>query len=124
MAAIKRVSLKLVLVVSVLIVGAGIGLQQWVQRADPCSREDEQALVKRYPGLKELYTAQQAETEELLREHRRQDVRINLELSGQKIAPEDALRLSMQQIDELAALRKRQRAEFLRQCRARVRASR
>lgn len=124
MAVSKRVSLKLFLVVSVLVVGAGIGVWQWLQHADPCRQETEQVLVQRYPALGELYKTQQAETEELLKEHRRQDVRINLELSGQKIAPEDALRLSMQQIDELAALRERQRAEFMQQCREVVRASR
>ena len=85
-------------------------------KSDPCSTETVEALVERYPQLKEIRERQQQETAKLLAMHRQQDVTVNLEMSSEQISPEEALKLSLLQIDQLAALRKRHSEEFKKLC--------
>ena len=83
---------------------------------DPCRTQATNELVVRYPGLKKLQHRQQRATEALLIRQRAQDVVVNLKMNSAQISPEQALQLSVQQVSELAALRKHQQQEFISLC--------
>lgn len=119
----KRAALALIVTVAVVLVGAGVGVSKLLRHADPCRDLGSGALLQRYPTLRELAEQQKAETEALLRQHRRQDVRINLQLGGEEMTVEEAMQLSLQQIEELSALRERHQAELVERCQELVRAS-
>lgn len=84
---------------------------------DPCETADREALIARYPVLAELVERQRLESERLLVLQREQDMAINLELSQDRISPEEALRLSLNQVNEIAALRRMHRGAFVQICR-------
>lgn len=73
-------------------------------------------LAARYPGLKKLQQRQRRVTEALLVRQRAQDIVINLKMNSTQISPEQALQLSMQQVREVAALRKHQQQAFIALC--------
>ena len=83
---------------------------------NPCLTETVDVLIDRYPQLKELKDKQDDETEKLLEMHRQQDVIVNLKMSNAELSPDQALRISLGQIDQVAALRKRQHEEFKNMC--------
>jgi hypothetical protein len=74
--------------------------------------------MEMYPDLKHLRERQQNEMERLLEMHRRQDVIANLKMSNDEITPEQALRLSLDQGNQIAAMRDRQHQEFDNMCEA------
>lgn len=82
-----------------------------------CETKPKGELIDLHPELQELVERHRLETERLLTRHRIQDVTINMLMSSQSIDPEEALRLSMGQVDELAELRRRQDEEFKALCR-------
>ena len=104
----------------IVIVLCGYGVSQyWVflkKKNDPCLTQTVDALVEQYPRLKELREKQQNETAKLLAMQRQQDVIVNLEMSSEQMSPEQALRMSIGQIDQLAELRKHQSEEFRNMC--------
>jgi len=84
--------------------------------SDLCMTSPTAELTARYPGLKKLQQRQQRLTEALLARQRAQDIVINLKMNSVQISPEQALQLSMQQVGEVAALRKHQQQEFIALC--------
>lgn len=93
---------------------AGIILYvQYVRKeSNPCLTETVDVLVGRYPQLKELKEKQQTEMAKLLAFHRQLDLNVNLEMSNEQVSPEQALRLSLIQLDQVATLRKNQAEAF------------
>lgn len=83
----------------------------------PCDTKPVAQLVDLYPELGKLAEKQRLDAEHLLGRHREQDVLINMQMRGNKISPEEALRLSVMQVEELAALRRQQENEFRSLCR-------
>lgn len=83
---------------------------------NPCLTETQGVLMDRYPQLKELKDKQDDETEKLLEKHRQQDVIVNLKMSNAELSPDQALRISIGQIDQVAAMRKRQNEDFENMC--------
>jgi len=102
----------------VLVAGTGIYFLTIKYTADPCKTETQESLMEMYPDLKSLRGRQQNEMERLLEMHRRQDVIANLKMSNDEITPEQALRLSLDQGNQIAAMRKRQHQEFNNMCEA------
>lgn len=100
-----------------LVVALGLVALQHFRATDPCLELEREALLSTYPELRELWERQQRETERLLARHRAQDVSVNVQLGAERITPEEALRLSLGQIDELAALRREHQEIFHRTCR-------
>ncbi len=88
-----------------------------VKRDDPCTTMSAQELIAFYPELDELARKHRLETDKLLTLHRTQDVLINLKMSSEQVDPEQALQISMRQVNDLAAMRKAQMAEFDALCR-------
>ncbi len=88
-----------------------------VKGDDPCKRMTTQELIAFYPELDELARKHQLETDKLLTLHRTQDVLVNLKMSSEQLDPEQALQISLRQVNEVAALRKAQAAEFEALCR-------
>lgn len=86
------------------------------KNSDPCLTETVEVLTDRYPQLKKLKERHQEETARLLAMHRQQDVTVNLEMNSEQINPEEALKLSLLQINQLEDLRKRQNEEFNKLC--------
>ncbi len=103
-------------VVTLALLGMVMVTPAW-HRPSPCERETPAALAERFPELRALRARQRLETERLLNQQRVQDVIINMQMSSRKISPEEALRLSTGQVEALAALRRRQKAEFMTLCR-------
>ncbi len=117
MAAGKILKWSIVLLALVL-AGSGALLMTPVMRPpSPCETKPVAELVDLYPELQTIVKKQRLDTERLLARHRAQDVMINMQMSSRKITPEQALRLSMGQVEELAALRQRQDSEFQALCR-------
>ena len=85
-------------------------------KSDPCVNETVDALSRQYPQLNDLRERHQAETAKLLAMHRQQDVMVNLQMSTEQVSPEEALRISIGQIDQVAVLRKRQHDQFDKLC--------
>ncbi len=79
---------------------------------NPCLTKTTQELVTIYPDLNVLKKKHQLNTDKLLTLHRTQDVLINLKMTSEQIDPELALQISMQQVNELAAMRQAQEKEF------------
>lgn len=104
------------ILVSVCVAGVGVYLAAVVFKSDPCKTETEEVLIERYPQLKVLREKQQEETEKLLEMQRQQDVIINLKMGNEEISPDQALRFSLNQVDQLADLRKRHRKDFDKMC--------
>lgn len=102
----------------VLVAGTGIYFLTIKYTADPCKTETQESLMEMYPDLKSLRERQQNEMERLLEMHRQQDVIANLKMSNDEITPEQALRLSLDQGNQIAAMRKRQHQEFNNMCEA------
>ena len=100
----------------ICIFGIGLYLVFVKNNSDPCLTETVEVLINRYPQLKDLKEKQQDETAKLLAMQRQQDLMVNLEMSSEQISPEQALRLSLGQIDQLAELRKRHSDEFKNLC--------
>lgn len=107
----QAVSLGLVL--SLVLVAILLG----VKGDDPCSTMTAHELTAFYPELDELARKHQLETDKLLTLHRTQDVLVNLKMSSEQVDPEQALQISMRQVNELAAMRKAQMKEFDTLCR-------
>ncbi len=107
-----------IILLAIALGGAGMVLMTPAMRApSPCETKPVAQLVDLYPELKALAQKQRLDTEQLLARHRAQDVMINMQMSGNKITPEQALRLSTAQVKELAALRHHQESEFQALCR-------
>jgi uncharacterized membrane-anchored protein YhcB (DUF1043 family) len=106
------------IVAIVLVAGTGIYFLIIKYTADPCRTETQEALMEIYPDLKSLRERQQNEMERLLEMHRQQDVIANLKMSNDEITPEQALRLSLDQGNQIAAMRERQHQEFNNMCEA------
>lgn len=79
---------------------------------NPCLTKTAQELVTIYPELNALKKTHQLNTDKLLTLHRTQDVLINLKMTSEQIDPELALQISMQQVNEFAAMRQAQGNEF------------
>jgi len=96
------------------------GISQYSQyvkeKSNPCLTETVDVLIDRYPQLKKLKEKHDDETEKLLEMHRQQDVIVNLKMSNDELNPEQALRISLGQIDQVAVLRKKQNEEFKNMC--------
>ena len=88
-----------------------------VKGDDPCKRMPARDLIAFYPELDELARKHRLQTDQLLTLHRTQDVLVNLKMSSEQIDPEEALRISLRQVKEVAALRKAQAEEFGALCR-------
>lgn len=103
----------LLLVLAGLCISGIILYVQYVKKeSNPCLTETVDVLVGRYPQLKELKEKQQAEMAKLLAFHRQLDLNVNLEMSNEQVSPEQALRLSLIQLDQVATLRKNQAEAF------------
>lgn len=100
---------------------AAVAAYRYLLTVDACETLDRQALFLRYPELESLWTRQQEETERLLARQRAQDIAINLDLGGERITPEEALRLSLNQINEISDLRREHKEIFRLTCRELVR---
>lgn len=85
--------------------------------ADFCAGTDREMLYSSYPSLRDLAERQQRETERLLARHRAEDIAVNQELGEEGLTSEEALRMSVNQVEEIAALRREHRAAFERLCR-------
>ena len=96
---------------------AAVAAYRYLLTVDACETHDRQALFLRYPELESLWTRQQEETERLLARQRAQDIAINLDLGGERITPEEALRLSLNQINEISDLRREHKEIFRLTCR-------
>lgn len=121
MAAVQRIRPWLFLAAAALLVLAlALLAYQHFRPADPCAELDRAALFSRYPALKALGERQEEEVARLLARHRAQDISINLELGGERITPEEALRLSLNQVNEVSALRREHNEAFRRACRGLV----
>ena len=108
----------IILAGSALAAGGMVLMTPLMTPLSPCATKPVAELVDLYPELDTLVQRQRAETERLLARHRAQDVIINMQMSSNKITPEVALRLSQGQVDELAALRRRQEDDFQALCRS------
>ncbi len=106
----------LVLVIAVAAVAGGLMMVPALRPASPCDILSPQELVQRHPELQALLDRQRLETERLLARHRAEDVMINMQMSSQRISPEEALRRSMDQVQEVAELRRRQERDFRARC--------
>ncbi len=107
----------LVLVIAVAAVAGGLMMVPVLRPASPCDTLSLQELVQRHPELQALRDRQRLETERLLARHRTEDVVINMQMSSQRISPEEALQRSMDQVQEVAELRSRQERDFRARCR-------
>lgn len=88
------------------------------QIKDPCLHEGRTVMAERYPELAALVKKQQQESDQLLASQRAEDLMINMQLSPDlSLSAEDTLKLSTTQIEELAKLRDKHKAEFLKECR-------
>ena len=88
------------------------------QVMDPCLNEGRSVMAKRYPELQKLLDRQRAESDRLMASQRAEDLMMNMELSpDSSLSPEETLKMSTNQVEELAKLRQRQNAEFLQECR-------
>ncbi len=101
----------------IALTAAAVGIHQYSRWADPCAGLDRHTLFARYPAMEALWIQQQEETERLLARQRAQDIAINLDLGGERITPEEALRLSLNQIHEISDLRQEHKEIFQRTCR-------
>lgn len=102
--------------VALVLVFAGLAWRH-LNSGDICESADRDTLISRYPALAELAERQRQETEKLLALQRAQDMAINVELGRDRISPDEALRLSLNQVNEVATLRARQREAFVQTCR-------
>lgn len=118
MAAVQRrkAGLFLVALVALMLVIAGLAWRHY-DAGDFCESADRETIIARYPALAELADRQRQETERLLALQRAQDMAVNLELSHDRISPEEALRLSLYQVNEIASLRRMHREAFVQACR-------
>ena len=112
----RKVGLFLAALIVLVLVFAGLAWRHYGS-ADPCETADREALVVRYPALADLVERQRLESERLLVLQREQDMAVNQQLSQDGISPEEALRLSLNQVNEIAALRRMHRAAFVQVCR-------
>lgn len=112
----RKAGLFLAALTALALVFAGLAWRHYAA-ADPCETADREALVARYPVLADLVERQRVESERLLVLQREQDMAVNQELSHDRISPEEALRLSLNQVNEIAALRRMHRAAFVQTCR-------
>ena len=87
------------------------------ERHDPCTHLSRTELAERYPRLAELLAQQSEESSRLLARQRTQDFEMNIEMNSKQISLEEALKASTQQVDEVAAMRKRHRQAFNAMCR-------
>ena len=119
---VKQKSFIWMLVIVMLLVGAGIVflLRYQSEQRDPCKQQSRIELAKSYPALAELLQQQHYESSQLLAQQRAQDFMINLEMSSDQLDLEDALKTSTQQIEAVAAMRKRHSQVFARLCREQV----
>jgi hypothetical protein len=103
----------------VLVTAAAVVLLLRYQSAqhDPCVRQPRTELAERYPALAELLQRQSEESTRLLAEQRAQDFNINLEMSTDQVNLVDAMKISTQQIEAVAALRERHSQDFIALCR-------
>ena len=101
----------------VIIPAAVLILRYEVQQHDPCSQLSRIELAKTYPALDQLLQRHNLESNQLLARQRAEDFMINLQMSSDQVDLEQALKSSTSQIDEVAAMRKRQSREFDELCR-------
>ena len=88
------------------------------QIMDPCLNEGHNVLAKRYPDLQKLLDRQRVESDQLMASQRAEDLMMNMELSpDSSLSPEETLKMSTNQIDQIAQLREKHDAEFLQECR-------
>jgi hypothetical protein len=112
----RKAGLFLVALVALVLVLAGLAWRHF-DAGDLCESADRETLISRYPALAELAERQRQETERLLALQRAQDMAVNLQLSQDRISPEEALRLSLNQVNEIASLRAMHRQAFVQACR-------
>ncbi len=117
MAAGKMLKWGIVLAVAASAVLGAVLMTPPLRAPSPCETKPKGELADLYPELQALLEQHRLETDRLLTRHRVQDVTINMLMSSQNITPEEALRLSMGQVDELAELRRRQDEAFMALCR-------
>ena len=85
---------------------------------DPCLNEGRHVLAKRYPALQKLLDKQRQESDRLMASQRAEDLMMNMELSPDTgMSAEDTLKMSTNQVEQIARLREKQNAEFLQECR-------
>lgn len=119
-AIIRRSGPRLALLAGLLLLAAVVLAlygYRYFSAGDLCASADRETLYSSYPPLRELAERQQLETERLLARQRAEDIATNQELGGESITPEEALRMSVNQVNEIAALRREHRAAFQRMCR-------
>lgn len=112
----RKAGLYLVTLVALMLVFAGLAWRHF-EAGDDCESADRETLISRYPALAELAERQRQETERLLALQRAQDMAVNVELGRDRISPEEALRLSLNQVNEIASLRKMHQEAFIQTCR-------
>lgn len=118
MAGVQKVRPWLFLVTGSLLVALlGLVAYQHFRPGDPCAELGREELLARYPALEDLSARQQEETDRLLARHRAQDIAVNLQLGSDRISPDEALHLSLNQVNELSELRTGHKEIFYRTCR-------
>jgi flagellar basal body-associated protein FliL len=112
----KKLWIGIILAVVVIAV-ISLYLLSDIFESNPCDTETVEVLIGRYPQLKDLKTRQEHQMEKLLEIQRQQDVIVNLQMSSDKLSADTALRLSLDQVAQVAAVRKRQHEQFDKMCR-------
>ncbi|MDR2876580.1 MAG: hypothetical protein LBV36_00845 [Chromatiales bacterium] len=112
-------TLMLVALLCIALIGAYYSYR-YFHAKDLCSAGvDREVLYSAYPSLRELSERQQQETERLLARQRAEDIAINQGIGeAGSLSPEEVLRMSVNQVSEIAALRREHRIAFEAQCRA------
>jgi hypothetical protein len=113
--AIRKPLIGMLAVVTVAIAVTGLIYVQ-KERHDPCTQLPRNELAERYPPLAELLEQQRVETTQLLARQRAEDFRMNVEMNSAQFSPEEALKASTQQIDEVAGMRERHKQAFEAMC--------
>lgn len=113
----------IVMIVPLLFWGSIQFFQYNQQNTDPCLNQSRDVLVQRFPSLAELIEHQRQQTDDLMARQRAEDLMINMQLNDEQFGREDAVKMSMLQIQQLAALRNQQKEEFNTTCRKLVAAA-
>lgn len=107
------------LIIGMFLLLIAIGGWQWtqyLQRSSLCESPDYAALSSQYPALGQLILRHRHETMQLLNQQHAQDIMLNMQMRINQQDLEVTLQQSRHQVDELASLRQRQRADFLTLC--------
>lgn len=104
----------IILMLSIVTLATSVAIVMYyqAQRFDPCQRLSRTELANIYLPLAELLEQQKLENNQLLSQQRDQDFMMNIEMTGAEVSPEEALIASTEQIEAVAALRRRHSEEF------------